>query len=55
MDVFINLQLTENGRLLCPFPENFQQILAENHCDCRQIRLEQISTSVTVLKHCIIT
>ena len=25
----------------------------ENHCDCRQTRLEQISNSVTVLKHCI--
>ena len=30
-------------------------MLVENHCHCRQIRSEQILTSVTVLKHCIIT
>ena len=53
MDVFINLQLTENRRFLCPFPVNFHKISAENHCDCRQIRSEQLSTSVTVLRHCI--
>ena len=30
-------------------------ISSENHCDCGQIRSYQILTSVTVLKHCIIS
>ena len=55
VDVFINQQVTENGRLLRPFPGNFYKISAENHCDCRQNRSEQMSASVIVLKHCIIT
>ena len=54
MDVSINLQLTENGRILLSFPEKFHKISAENHCDCRQIRSEQISANVTV-KHCLVT
>ena len=41
--------------LLWLFPANFHKMLVENHCHCRQIRSEQILTSVTVLKHCIIT
>ena len=36
MDVFANLQLTENWGLLWPFPGNFSKISAKNHCDCRQ-------------------
>ena len=55
MNVFINLQLPENGRLLWPFPGNYHKISAENRCHCRQIRSEQISTCVIFLKHCIIT
>ena len=51
MDAFKDLQLTENF----PFPANFHKMLAENHCDCGQIRSKQILTSVTVLKDCIIT
>ena len=54
MEVFINLQLTENWRLCWPFPGNFYKISAINHCDCRQNRLEQKLTSVTVFKLCII-
>ena len=38
-------------RLLWPFPWNFHKISSENHCDCKQNRSEQKSTSVTVLKH----
>ena len=49
------LQLTENGRLHWPFLESFHKTSVENHCDCRQTSSEQISTSITVLKHCIIT
>ena len=49
------LQLSGNGRLLWLFPENFHKTSIESHCDCRQTRSEQISTSVNVLKHCIIT
>ena len=41
--------------LLWLFPANFHKMLVESHCHCRQIRSEQILTSVTVLKHCIIT
>ena len=50
--VFINLQLTENGRLLWPFPGNFHKILAENHYHCKQIRSDQMPSSVTDFKHC---
>ena len=48
-------QLTENGRLLWPIPENFHKTSVQNRCDCRQTRSEQISAGVTVLKHCVIT
>ena len=50
MDAFINLQLSKNGRLLLSVPRNFQEILAENHCDCKKIRPNQILPGVTVLK-----
>ena len=53
MDVFINLQLTENGRLLWPFFGKFHKILAENHC--KEIRSGQKPASVTVLKSWIAT
>ena len=39
MDVFINLQATENG--LSPFSGNFHKILTENHSDYKQIRSDQ--------------
>ena len=39
MDVFINLQATENG--LSPLSGNFHKILTENHCDYKQIRSDQ--------------
>ena len=45
------MQLTENGCLLWPFPENFHKTSVENHCGCRQTRSAQISTGVTVYNH----
>ena len=51
MDVFINLQLTENGCLLWPFTGNFHEISAKNHCDWRQNNSEQKSASVTLYNH----
>ena len=55
MDIFINLQLTEKGSLSLTISNKFHKISAEKYCDCREIRLEQISAGVTVLKRCLIT
>ena len=51
MDVFLNLQLPEHGRLSRPFPEKFHKISTENDCDWRKIRSELVSTGVTSEKH----
>ena len=47
MDVFINLQLTENRSLLRPLPGSVHKMSAKIHCGCRQVRLEQIAASET--------
>ena len=46
MDTLINLQRTENGLVLLPFPGNFYELSGQNHCD---------PASVTVLYHYITT
>ena len=55
MDIFINLELTENGRLLWPFPGKFRKISAKTTVIAGRSEQKLISASVTVLKHFIIT